>query len=39
MNKQNRFINYLKHIVFGLMMLGLYTSPVEAQHLLDIYNQ
>jgi hypothetical protein len=39
MNKQNRFINYLNHLVFGLMVLGLYMSPVEVQHLLDIHNQ
>ena len=38
MNKENRFINYLNHIVFGLMMLGLYMSPVEVQHLLDFPN-
>ena len=39
MNKENRFINYLNHLVFGLMLLGLYMSPVEVQHLLDIHNQ
>lgn len=39
MNKQNRFINYLNHIIFGLMMFGLYLSPIEIQNLLDINNQ
>jgi len=39
MNKQNRFINYLNHLVFGLTLLGLYTSPVEVQYLLDIHKQ
>ena len=39
MNKQNRFINYLNHLLFGLMVLGLQMSPVEVQHLLDMRNQ
>ena len=36
MNKQNRFINYLNRVVFGLTVLGLYLSPVEVQHLFDL---
>jgi hypothetical protein len=36
MNKRNRFINYLNHIVFSLMALGMVMSPVEAKYLLDI---
>ena len=38
MNKQSRFINYLNRIVVCLTALGLYLSPVEVQHLLDLPN-